>query len=87
MHYITKVDNIRSKLENDKRDPMDILERLIPRGRHEFKLELITLAQTKHLIRTFKSSGSTGYDDISSRTLKKCGDAIAPHMSYDQLNN
>ena len=43
---------------------------------------MITLTQTRHLIKSLKSSGSTGYDDISSKTLKKCVDVISPHIMH-----
>ena len=81
-HYAKKIQNIRQKFKNDIRDPMTILEALIPRGTLELSIPLITLAQSKHLVSSFKSSSSTGYDALSSKTLKKCGDAIAPHLCH-----
>ena len=58
------------------------MEGLIPRGKVNLVFKLITLEETKLLLKSLKSSGSTGYDDLSSRTLKKCGDAIAPHLCH-----
>ena len=80
IHYYTKIDKMRQNLEIEKRDPLSMLKLVMPRNEIELNIPLITLAQTKHLIRTFKSSGSTGYDDLSSKTIKKIGDLIAPQI-------
>merc|ERR1711867_106686 len=61
---------------------MSILRLVRPPGETELSIPLITLAQTKHLIRTIKTSGSTGYDDLSSKTIKKIGDLIAPQIMH-----
>merc|ERR1711867_72441 len=61
---------------------MSILQLVMPRGSVELEIPLITLAQTRHLIRTIKASGSTGYDDLSSKTIKKIGDLIAPQIMH-----
>ena len=59
-----------------------MLSLVMSRGEQELRIPLITLAQTKHLIKTLKSSGSTGYDDLSSKTIKIIGDLIAPQIMH-----
>ena len=66
--FTKKVEKIRSKFLLENRDPIDILRALIPRGKSELRIPEITITQTKHLLKTFKSSSSTGYDDLSSRS-------------------
>ena len=84
-HYINKIKTIRDNFKSETRDPMAILKNLIPRGSNELKIPLITLEDTKTLLKSLKSSGYTGYDDLSSRILKRCGEAIAPHL-YQQYH-
>ena len=81
-YFTNKIHKIRDNFKNENRDPLDILKALIPRGKNELVIPLITMVQTKKLLKSFKASGSTGFDDLSSRTLKRCGDAIAPHLCH-----
>ena len=81
-YYISKVRKIRAQFEHESCDPLHLLEGLMPRGTKTLSFKLITLEETKLLLKSLKTSGSTGFDDLSSRTLKRCGDAIAPHLCH-----
>ena len=56
-HFYEKIRKIRSNVAVEKMDPMSILRLVMPPGQTELSIPLITLAQTKHLIRTIKTSG------------------------------
>ena len=81
-YYINKIKTIRENLAGEKRDPMAFTKALIPRNTEEFVVPMVSIAQVRHLIRNLKSSGSTGYDDLSSKTLKKLAGVICPHIMH-----
>ena len=81
-HYINKIYNIRKDLEKEKTDPMTFTKALIPRNPEELRIPMVSISQVRHLIGKLKSSGSTGYDNLSSKTLKKLADLISPHIMH-----
>ena len=81
-HYYNKIVNIRKSLEKEKVDPLVFTKALIPRNGECFEVPMASLTQVRHLVRSLKSSGSTGYDNLSSKTLKKCVDWICPHLMH-----
>ena len=82
IYYINKIKNIREGLAEERRDPMAFTTALIPRNPEEFSVPMVSLTQVRHLIKGLKSSGSTGYDDLSNKTLKKLAGVISPHIMH-----
>ena len=80
--FIAKINDIRKKFTPSTCDPIKILDTLIPRNKNTFKLPLITVTDTKKIIKKLKNSNSTGHDSISNRVIKKLKDKIAPHITH-----
>ena len=45
-------------------------------------MPLITIQKTKQIIKEIPNSNCTGYDSISNKTIKKCGNSIIPHLTH-----
>ena len=55
-------------MEDERTDPLSVTRALIPRNPERFVVPMASIDQVRHLIKSMKSSGSTGYDDLSSKT-------------------
>ena len=82
IHYINKIAKIREKFQAHNVDPMDILQKLRPKNKNSFELPLISVSQTKKIIRGLSNSNSTGWDSITNTILKKINTLIAPHICH-----
>ena len=69
--YISKIVTIREKFTKSITTPINILEKIIKKPTSIFKLPLITLEETKKLIKSMKSSNSIGHDKTSIKIYKK----------------
>ena len=61
---------------------MTILKLLLPRNENEFILPLITVEETKIMLKNLKNTSSTGHDHINNRFIKKVYIEIAPHICH-----
>jgi hypothetical protein len=81
--YIKKVNDFRSHLDKiDKKDPIEILRKIIPRIQSEFIIKEITSEQTINLIRSFKTSNSRGPDSLTISHIKKAGEVLIPIIKH-----
>ena len=81
-YFIDKIETIRSEFKKTDDDPIEILELLIKRPNSTMKLKEITLEETYKIINDMKSSNSTGFDDVSSKILKKIPQISAILMTH-----
>ena len=81
-YFIEKIKQIRNKFITDNANPINILETLIKKPKTIFNLQLITIKKTKKLIKKLPNSKCTGYDAISNKIIKKCGNTIIPHITH-----
>ena len=75
-HFIDKVNKIRRGFRNDSEDPIEILEKLVKKPESKFTIPEITLKETYNIITNMKSSNSSGFDEITSKTIK-----MIPHVT------
>ena len=80
--YINKVKDIRSGLDKPRVDPISILGNIFSPFSHIFRMPNITIDETKKLILKQKNSGSTGYDAISNKILRKIAPEISPIITH-----
>ena len=81
-HYIQKIVNIRNKFTPSVVSPIDILKKIQARPKNKFKLPLITIEETKTIIKKLKSSNSTGHDLATTKIYKKLANRISPHITH-----
>ena len=68
LHYINKIKKLNVAMSHEKRDPIALLSRLIPRYKsNEFKIKFISLKETHTMIKNLKNTNSTGDDAISNK--------------------
>ena len=77
-----KVENIRKHLPTSKIDPIFFLNQVFQKNENKFTIPYITIEKTKKIINNLNSSNSTGHDNLSSKTLKKIKNQIAPHITH-----
>ena len=80
--FINKIVTLREGFQKQNVSPIEILSALTPRNENVFTLPLISLNETKLLIKNLKNSNATGYDVITNRVLKKICDVISPHITH-----
>ena len=80
--FIKKIRKIRRKFPSNCYDPLLILNKLIGRNRDTFNLPLLTIQDTKKLIKKAKNSWTICDGDISMNCLKKLNNEIAPHLTH-----
>ena len=81
-HYINKIKKIRQSFNTSKIKPLDILKKLRPRVSNKLIIPPITIYKTKKIINKIKTSNATGWDDVTSRILKKVTNMLAPHITH-----
>ena len=81
--YVNKVKQLSQVMNNEVRDPIVLLSRLIKRkeGRN-FKLRLISNRETFQLIKWLPNTNSTGVDSINNQVMKKLGWSIVPQLCH-----
>ena len=83
IHYINKIVKLNEAMSHEKRDPVALLSRLIPRYKGaEFRLKLISLKETNDMIKNLNNTNSTGDDAISNKIIKKIGRSIVPQVCH-----
>ena len=55
---------------------------MLPRNKNEFKLPLLTVEDTRKLIKNAKNSWTLCGNDISMNIIKKLNDRISPHITH-----
>ena len=70
--YVKKIKEIRKSFSKSDISPIKILEKLRPRVKNKLHIPPITISKTIKIIKKLKMSNSTGWDNITSRILKKC---------------
>ena len=81
-HYINKVINLAAPMETERRDPVKLLNKVIPRSTNCFKLKYISMRETFQIIRKLPNTNSTGVDSITNRVLKSLGWSIVPQLCH-----
>ena len=69
--FIKNVEDIQKSFKETDNNPVEYLEKLIPRPDDKFHLEEITIKETYEIITNMKVSNSTGFDNLNSRFLKE----------------
>ena len=80
--YVKKIKEIRKSFSKSDISPIKILEKLRPRVKNKLHIPPITISKTIKIIKKLKMSNSTGWDNITSRILKKVSLLIAPHITH-----
>ena len=80
--YINKVKNLRTKFKNTSYDPIDILHRLFKKNENKFDIPMMTIKDTKDLIKNAKYSWTVCNDEISMMVLKKINPIISIHLNH-----
>ena len=80
--YIDKIAEIRNTFKKSDISPIKILEKLRPKVKNKMLIPPITIIKTLKIIKKLKNSNSTGWDNITSRCLKKVAHLIAPHITH-----
>ena len=81
--FIDKINKISSSFLNNKKiSPIEILSLLLPRNENKFVLPLITVDETKNMLKKLKNSSSIGYDRINYRFIQKIYIEISPHITH-----
>ena len=70
-HYINKIKTIRQSFDTSKIKPLDILQKLRPRVKNKLVIPPISILKTKKIINKINTSNATGWDDVTSRIIKK----------------
>ena len=63
-------------------DPMFYLRKLIPRNNNTFEIPILTVNDTRKLLKQAKNSWTLCNDNISMAVLKKIKLNIAPHLTH-----
>ena len=83
--YIDKVAKITGPLSAKNKDPISLLNKLIPpKNCNSFTLPEINISETYKLIRNMKNSNSVGYDSISINTIKNRFIHSSPEFTHDK---
>ena len=80
--FSSKIKKIRSNFRVHGINSIQILEKLLPRNKNEFKLPLLTVEDTRKLIKNAKNSWTLCGNDISMNIIKKLNDRISPHITH-----
>ena len=65
-HFIEKIKLIRRLFNNFNINPLEIIKYLIPRNPNVFIIPLISINETKNIIKNLKNSYSCGHDELNS---------------------
>ena len=79
--YINKIKNLRTIFKNTSYDPIDILYRLFNKNENKFDIPIMTIKDTKDLIKNAKYSWTVCNDEISMMVLKKINPIISVHLN------
>ena len=76
--YLQKIRKIKSEMEESELDPLIHYKKIIGRDDLSFTFTQINMHQLRSILKSLKSSGSTGGDDISMRVLKQAQSELEP---------
>ena len=65
-----------------KEDPIDLLKKLVPANENRFHPKEISIQTTYEIVDKMKTSNTTGFNAISSRTLKMVPEITAICMTH-----
>ena len=82
LFYIRKIEEKRKTFTPATVSPVEILKKLIPESKEDFKLPMITIKDTERIIKNMKNSNTTRPDCISSRILKMIPDLAAIYLTH-----
>ena len=80
--FTNKISEIRNKFSTNIINPMTILEHLIPRNKNNFEIPLLTINDTKKLIKGAKNSWTICNTNLSMNVLKKINTLISQHLTH-----
>ena len=85
--YVKKISDLMSKIKDEGRNPLRLLDAAIDRWEDKDKVELfefkrISLAETSRLIATMAESTSHGHDKIDSIGIKAAADKLSRPLQH-----
>ena len=76
--YILNIKKLMTEMESSPVDPLDNYQKIIPQDLTTFTFKQISMHQLREIIRRMKSTGSSGEDNISVRTIKQAQKELEP---------
>ena len=80
--FIDKIKGLRQKIPVVATDPLKQMKEAMQERKCTFKLKPVTADIVVKLIKGLKNSSATGVDHIDTRTIKLCGDILAPAIAH-----
>ena len=80
--FIDKIKGLRQKIPVVATDPLKQMKEAMQERKCTFKLKPVTADSVVKLIKGLKNSSATGVDHIDTRTIKLCGDILAPAIAH-----
>ena len=81
-YYIDKVPTIRSNLQVQDRDPLELLRRKLGDNQATFSTQAVTPGQVEKIISKLKNSKASGLDNLDTYILKLTKKFIVPSVCH-----